>query len=336
MKNKSVRTIADIAEIAGVSKSTVSRALNDSPLVSAKTKDRVQAIASEHGFELNAQARRLSTRRSRTIAFVTHAHHGCFSWVDLFDFELLGGITQGLSERGYDLLVVHVGPKDRSWARTYLETGRVDGFVLMTSSSKQTHVQHLLEIEAPFIGWGFPLPGQSYCSVICDDRAGGRIATEHMLRDGRHRIAFVGGWPGETEVKRRYEGYVDALGAAGQDVDPKIVGYGNYKDTVAADVIGQMLDKTPDLDGVFVNSDIMAIAVMDVIRERGKRVPEDIAVIGYDDLSIAAFANPPLTTVRQNVPEAGRLLAKNLIEFLETGLITNVMLPVELIVRSSA
>lgn len=336
MSTDRIRTIADIARIAGVSKSTVSRALNDSPLVSVETKERIHAIAREHDFERNAQARRLSTRQSKTIAFVTHAYHTCFSWVDLFGLELLGGITQGLSEQGYDTLVVHVDPKDTSWARKYMETGRADGFILQTSSRKQTHVKHLLKIEAPFIVWGSPMAGQSYCSAIGDDRTGGRLATERMIQDGRQRIGFIGGWPGETEVERRYEGYADALRSAGRDVDPEIVGYGNYMDTVAADVMRELMGKSPDLDGVFVNSDIMAIAVMDVVRQQGKRVPEDIAVVGYDDLSIAVHSNPPLTTVRQNVPEVGRLLAKNLVSYLETGLVTNVMLPVELVVRSSA
>jgi len=333
---KDVRTIADIARIAGVSKSTVSRALNDSPLVSIETKERIRAIAREHQFEINAQARRLSLRRSRTIAFVTHAYHSNFSWVDLFGLELLGGITQGLSEQGYDALVVHVDPKDTSWARTYLDTGRADGFILQTSSRKQTHVKHLLEIDAPFIVWGFPTAGQSYCSVICDDRTGGRLATEHMIRDGRQTIAFIGGYPGETEVERRYAGYADALNAAGRTVKSSIVVYADYMDTVAAEAIGQLLAAAPDIDGVFVNSDVMAIAVMDAIRRTGRRVPDDVAVVGYDDLSIAAHTNPPLTTVRQNVPEAGRLLAQNLVEYLKTGLVTNVMLPVKLVVRESA
>jgi DNA-binding LacI/PurR family transcriptional regulator len=114
------------------------------------------------------------------------------------------------------------------------------------------------------------------------------------------------------------------------------VTYGDFSNTSGAQAMRELLSYAPDLDAVFVNSDLMAIAAMDVIREHGRRVPEDVAVIGYDDLSIAAHSNPPLTTVRQNIPLAGKLLAENLIQYLESGTITHVATPVELIVRKSA
>jgi len=335
MSSETVRTISDIARLAGVSKSTVSRALSDSPLVADETKERILAIARQHRFQVNAPARRLSLRRSRTIAFVTHAYHKDFSWADLFGLEILGGITRGLHESGYDTLVLHVDPKDTKWARQYLDTGRVDGFILQTSARKQYHVKTLLEMGAPFIVWGFPQPGQSYCSVTGDDLTGGRLATEHLIRAGRKRIAFLGGSLGEPEVKHRYAGYEAALRDAGRDVDRELIGYGDYSDTSGAAVMRSLLERAPDLDAVSVNSDLMAIAAMDVIRKEGRRVPDDVAVVGYDDLSIAAHSNPPLTTVRQNVPEAGRLLARNLVEYLQTGMVTNVTVPVELVVRES-
>lgn len=336
MNDKDVRTIADIARLAGVSKSTVSRALNDSPLVAEETKDRIRAIARQHRFHVSAPARRLSLRKSRTIAFVTHAYHTCFSWVDLFGLEILGGITRGLYEMGYDTLILHVDPKDTSWIAQYLETGRVDGFILQTSMRKQFHVKALLKAGAPFIVWGAPLPGQRYCSVIGDDASGGRLAVQHLIETGRQRIAFIGGHPGEAEVSGRYQGYESALQEAGREVDEALVGYGDYSDVSGAREMNALLNRSPDLDAVFVNSDVMAIAAMDAIRERGKRIPEDVAVIGYDDLSIAAHTHPPLTTVRQNVPEVGRLLARNLVEYLETQMVTNVTVPVELVVRASA
>ena len=336
MNDESVRTIADIARLAGVSKSTVSRALSDSPLVADETKDRIRAIAREHKFQVSAPARRLSLKRSRTIAFVTHAYHTCFSWVDLFGLEILGGITRGLYELGYDTLIAHVDPKDTTWIAQYLGTGRVDGFILQTSSRKQYHVKELLKAQAPFIVWGAPLPGQSYCSVIGDDVTGGRLATQHMISRGCRRIGFIGGHPGEMEVMGRYRGYERALQEAGLEIDEALTAYGDYSDVSGAAEMNGLLDRAPDLEGVFVNSDVMAIAAMDALRERGRRVPEDVAVIGYDDLSIAAHSHPPLTTVRQSVPEVGRILARNLVEYLETKMVTNVTVPVELVVRESA
>jgi DNA-binding LacI/PurR family transcriptional regulator len=336
MSAKSVRTIADIARLAGVSKSTVSRALNDSPLIGEETKAHIRDLARQHNFQINAPARRLSMKQSRTIAFVTHAYHKDFSVADLFGLEIMGGVSSGLASRDYDLLVIHVDPHDTKWAHQYFDTGRVDGFILMTATRKQSHVKALLELGAPFIIWGIPQPREKHCSVTGDNINGGRLATEHLIGLQRKKIGFLGGPPEELEVQQRQAGYESALKESGSDVDPAIIDYGDFSDTSGAETIKRMLKKVPDLDAVFVNSDLMAITAMDELREQGRRVPEEVAVIGYDDLSIAQHSNPPLTTIRQNIPLAGKMLAQNLIEYLQTGVVTNVSIPVELIVRKSA
>lgn len=336
MSSKTVRTIADIARLAGVSKSTVSRALNDSPLIGEETKARIRSLARQHNFQINAPARRLSMKQSRTIAFVTHAYHKDFSVADLFGLEIMGGISSGLASREYDLLVIHVDPNDTKWAHQYFDTGRVDGFILMTSTRKQSHVKALLEIGAPFIVWGAPQPKQKYCSVAGDNFNGGRFATEHLISIKRKKIGFIGGPSDDLEVLHRQAGYESALKEAGREVDATLIDYGDFSNTSGAEAMKRLLKRVPDIDAVFVNSDLMAIAAMDEIREHERRVPEDIAVVGYDDLSIAGHSNPPLTTIRQNIPLAGKLLAQNLIEYLQTGMVTNVSIPVELILRKSA
>jgi DNA-binding LacI/PurR family transcriptional regulator len=336
MSIKPVRTIADIAKLAGVSKSTVSRALNDSPLIGEETKELIRSLARQHNFQINVPARQLSMRQSRTIAYVTHAYHEEFSVADLFGLEIMGGISAGLAKLGYDLLVIHVDPHDTKWIHQYFDTGRVDGFILMTSTRKQVHVKALLETSAPFIIWGVPQQNQKYCSICGDDFNGGKLATEHLLRLGRQRIGFIGGPSDEMEVQYRLAGYQAALKEAGMKVDPVLIDYGDYSNTSGAETVKRLLVKAPNMDAVFINSDLMAIAAMDAIRENGHRVPEDIAVIGYDDLSIAEHCNPPLTTIRQNIPNAGKLLAKNLIQYLQSGMVTNVSIPIELIVRVSA
>jgi DNA-binding LacI/PurR family transcriptional regulator len=335
MSTKRVKTIADIAQLAGVSKSTVSRALNDSPLIGEETKERIRSIAREHAFQINAPARRLSLKQSRTIAFVTHAYHKEFSVADLFGLEIMGGISSGLHASGYDMLVIHVDPRDTLWAHQYLDTGRVDGFILMTSTRKQHHIKTLLEMGAPFIVWGIPQPNQSYPSVTGDNLNGGRLAAEHLIVSGREKIAFLGGPPEELEVRQRYQGFEAVLSQAGRSIDPALVAYGDFSNTSGAAAMETLLERAPDLEAVFVNSDMMAIAAMDTIRAHGRRVPEDVAVIGYDDLSIAQHSNPPLTTIRQNIPMAGKLLAQNLIQYLQTGLVANVSIPVELVIRRS-
>jgi len=328
-------TVADIARMAGVSKSTVSRALNDSPLISLETRQRIQAIARQHNFQINIPAQRLSRKESRTIAFVTHGYHKEFSVADLLTLEIMSGITAGLSASGYDMLVVHVDPHDSGWARQYLDTGRVDGFILMTSTRKQHHIKTLLEIGAPFIIWGIPHDYQC-CSVCGDNITGGRLAGEHLVRSGRRKIAFLGGPAYELEVQRRFAGFSAALQTAGLEVEERFTAYGDYSNTSGGIAMQKLLDQAPELDAVFVNSDLMAINAMDVLRASGRRVPEDVAVVGYDDLSIAEYATPPLTTIRQNLPQAGRILAQNLIQYIQTGIITNVSTPVSLVVRKSA
>jgi DNA-binding LacI/PurR family transcriptional regulator len=340
MSIKPVRTIADIARLAGVSKSTVSRALNDSPLIGEETKAKVRSLARQHNFQINAPARRLSMKQSRTIAFVTHAYHKDFSVADLFGLEIMGGISSGLASREYDLLVIHVDPNDTKWAHQYYNTGRVDGFILMTSSHKQSHIKAIMEAGAPFIIWGVPRPNdrpkQNYCSVTGDNFSGGRLAGEHLLGINRKMIGFIGGPPDDLEVQQRQAGFERALKESGREVNSTLIDYGDFSNTSGAEAMKRLLRKAPDIDAVFINSDLMAIAAMDEIRNQGRTVPEDIAVVGYDDLSIAEHSNPPLTTIRQNIPLSGKLLALNLIEYLQTGIVTNVSIPVELIVRESA
>jgi DNA-binding LacI/PurR family transcriptional regulator len=337
MTPKSAQTIIDIARLAGVSKSTVSRALSDSPLLSAETRERIQRIAREQNFQINLPARRLTTKESRTIAFVTHGQHKEFSFTDLFALELLSSVSRGLAENGYDLLMVQVDPYGCcDWSEDYLGSGRADGFILMTSTRKNTHIKSLLEGKAPFIVWGVPLPGYSYPSVTGDNFAGGKLAAEHLVKIGRRKIVFLGGPEDELEVKRRYEGFALALKEAGLEHDPTRVGYSEYWNITTSQTLQALLEQAPDMDAVFACSDLMALDVMDVLRASGRRVPEDVAVIGYDNLSIAQISNPPLTTVDQNLPQAGRLLAQNLIQYLKTGVVTNVAVPVSLVVRKSA
>lgn len=335
MADKTVRTIADIARIAGVSKSTVSRALSDSALISEETRTRIQAIAREHNYQINQPARSLSMKQTRTIAFVTHGHYKNICIEDLFLLEMLGAISTNLAAINYDLLMVHVDPYDTDWINDYLYSGKVDGFVLMTSTRKQHHIQKLVELEAPFIAWGLPIPGGQFCTVTGDSLNGGCLATEYLLSLGKQRIAFLGGPAEELEVQQRFQGFSNAHLKAGLQPDLNRVVFDDFSSDAGTRMMHKLLDQAPDLDAIFANSDLIAIGAMNAIRERGLRVPEDISVIGYDDISLAKHSNPPLTTIRQNIPESGRLLVQNLVQYLETGVVTNVAVPVDLIVRES-
>jgi DNA-binding LacI/PurR family transcriptional regulator len=336
MSKESVRTLEDIARLANVSTSTVSRALNDSPLLNQETKNRIRKIAQEHHFRTNASARNLRMRQSRTIAFVASSSIPEFvASDDLFGMELLGGIGNGLRALGYDLLIAYNNPRDTTWAHEYLDSGRVDGFILMTSNHEPATIKTLVDMGAAFIGWGTPVPGFNYCSVSGDNLAGGTLATRHLMGIGRQRIAFLGGPQESLTVQNRLKGYENALLSAGQSVVPQRVAYSDYSYASGMAAMQRLMEQSPDLDAVFVNSDLMAIGAIHVIQKHGKRVPEDIAVVGYDDLPIALYNNLPLTTIRQDLRLAGKLLAQNLIQYLQEGTLTTVTLPVELVVRAS-
>lgn len=336
MPKKTVHTLEDIAQIAGVSRSTVSRALNNSALISQETRERIQAIAQEHDFRMNVAARNLRLQQSNTIAFVAPIYNSRFLSVeDLFGMAVMSEIGKGLYALGYDLLTIYADLKDTEWVQTYLDSNRVDGFILLGSNYRKAHVDALMAANAPFISWEIPPADLSYCSVSGDNVMGGKLATQHLIDTGRQQIAFLGGPEDERTVKRRFEGYQTALQAAGRSIDPNLVVYGNYTYPSGISAMERLLAQAPEVDGVFVNSDLMAIGAISAIQQAGKQVPADIAVVGYDDLAIAAYNNLPLTTIRQNFALIGQLLAENLIQYLQTGEITNVTTPVELVIRKS-
>lgn len=335
MSTEKLKSIDEVARLAGVAKSTVSRALNDSPLISAETKARILAIAAEHHFKPSSVARNLSLQSTRTIAFVNCAYCGtdcCIS--DQFSLEIMGGLAIGLHDLGYDLLVLHIDPADTDWASQYLDSGKVDGFILMTAHNKRHHIDRLVQMGAPFIIWG-PAEGE-FCTVAGEDRKGGRMATERLLTLNRSHVGFLGGPRVEAEVQLRHKGYIDALEAANIGFDPRLVYYGDYSARIAARAVEVLLEREPRLDALFAGSDVMAISAMRALAAHGRRVPEDVAVVGYDDLSLASYATPALTTVSQNVNLAGRLLGRDLVSYLERGVVTHSIVPVHLIGRESA
>ncbi len=336
MGTKTVKTIEDIAKLANVSKSTVSRALNDSSLINPETRDRIKAIAEEHNFCMNLPARNLSRRQSCTVGFVTHSHQCGFTVEDMFGLEIMSAIGSGLDELSYDLLLIHMKPRDTSWAHQYFDSGRVDGFIMMKTGRGHNYAKLLAEMGAPFIIWGVPDPEVNCCTVTGDNMSGGMLATEHLIRIGRKKVAILGGPEYDLEGQQRMKGYETAMQNAGRKIDPDLMVYGDYYLDSGKSGMQQLLEKTPDLDAVFVCGDVMAIGAIDVIQSSGRRVPEDVAVVGYDDLAIATYNNLPLTTVRQNIQMSGKLLAQNLVQSIKTGVVTHVTVPVELVVRKSA
>jgi DNA-binding LacI/PurR family transcriptional regulator len=331
------KTIADIARLAGVSKSTVSRALNDSPLIGIETKDRIRAIAAEHDFAMNESARRLSRRQTNVVGLVM------FDWgvakrQDIFMLEVMGGISTGLHEVGYELLILQPRHDDKGWAKRAVESGRADGFVLHHAQCAPRQLTELVASGVPFAVWGARPGDGEYSSVVGDSVTGGRLATEHLIAGGRRRIAMIGGPPTSREIAERRAGYEAALATAGIELDETLIEHLQWTDPDegAAEAVDRLLTRAPDIDAIFAHSDRWALGTLLELRERGIDVPGDVAVVGYDDIATAAYSNPPLTTIRQDADLIGRLLSRALVQQLQTGALTNVTLPAELVVRESA
>jgi DNA-binding LacI/PurR family transcriptional regulator len=337
LMGKTVKTIADIAKIASVSKSTVSRALNDSPLISQETRKKIKAIALENQFEVHQGARCLSLSRSQTIALIIPlAPHKEHFITDPFFVELLRGIMVAIGQHHYDLLIGQPQKHDTCEIQRYIDSKRADGLILMGGcmSYLDKFIDPLAQ-SIPAIVWGTD-KSQRFCSVDCDNLNGARLATQHLLQMGRQKIALLGGFQTAPEMPLRYQGYTDMLRESGDQFDPTLVTYGDYSSSSGYTLMRQLLQHTPDIDGVFACSDLMAIGAMEALREHSRRVPEDVSVVGFDDVPLAEHCSPPLTTIRQNISKAGEVMVHNLVQYLQDGIISRTILPVELVVRKSS
>ena len=312
----------------------MSCALNDSRL-SRRRRKRASGRWPTSGFEPNAAAQQLSLQRSNVIALLTPPYKSDTGMADAFMLELMGGITDGLVSNGYDLLVARVHSDDTDWVRRYYDSGRVDGFIATAATCKPGVLRKLAEAGAPLIVWGASHEAATHCSVLGDNLTGGRLATAHLIERGRRRIGFLGGPAQDPQVRDRLRGYEAALAEAGIAVDSALVVHVEWGGAGAdpTESIATLLDY--EVDAIFANSDLLAAAALADVRGRGLQVPEDVAIVGYDDSTLARSTSPPLTSVSQNGPLAGRTLATTLIEHLKTGVVMTATLPAKLVVRES-
>jgi len=334
------KKLADIARLAGVSKSTASRALQDSPLISLETKATVQAIARQHNYKPHLLARNLALKRSNTIALVLPIDPATDEILsNPFILKFLGVVGSVLRQQGYDMLVSQTNFIDEQVDTRYHSSGLVDGYILLGRGKDDTHLNELVAKGVPLVVWGPMLPGQKYCSVGIDNIAMARVAVQHLINLGRRRIAII---TDDTRNKRlegslRYQGYEEALVQAKLAVDLKLVAYATFSGESGYEAMKQLLESSPDLDAVFVAySDVVAIAAMQALREAGRRVPEDVSLVGFDNIDMTAFTNPPLTTVSQCLRQGGvALLVQKLLQKISGEKTSSAMVEGELIVRQS-
>ncbi|GEQ96383.1 LacI family transcriptional regulator [Iodidimonas gelatinilytica] len=334
--DRSLYRLEDLAELAGVSISTVSRALNDSDLVSERTKARIRQIAQTHNYAGRLRDKLDPVRpTSRTISAVIPPPQGRDQRIsDPFLLDLLGGLADQMIERDCDLLISHVMPSDLDGMLSLLSSGRSDGLIFLGQSTVHEDLNSLADRGVPFVVWGARLPNQKYCTVGSDNLKGGHRATSHLIRLGRRRIAFIGDVE-PPELRLRFDGYKQALEDAGIAFDPDLVRPAHFSLESAMEAVESLLESGTEFDGVVAASDLIAIGAVRGLMKSGMHVPEDVSVVGYDDVRMAAYSSPALTTISQDVGKAGRLLVSKLLRILDGQGVRSELLPTELIVRES-
>jgi len=331
----SLYRLEDLARLAKVSISTVSRALNNSPLVSDRTKKKILAIAQANKYEGRLKDKIFVGEPSNTVSVLIPPPQGRDTRLsDPFLLDLIGGIGDALKERDCDLLISHVTPTDLRSVAGLVGSGRTGALIFLGQSTLHDQLNELAQNGVPFVVWGAQLPGQQYCSVGSDNLQGGHRATRHLLRLGRKRIAFVGDTVA-PEVQLRFEGYQQALEEAGIEFDPGLVRPAHFFPESAMEAIEVLLERDIEVDGIVAASDMIAMGAVRGLIKNNIKVPEQVSVIGYDDVHVAAYSSPSLTTIRQDVAKAGRLLVGKALRIMEGESALSAVMPAELIVRES-
>ncbi|PGH51997.1 LacI family DNA-binding transcriptional regulator [Streptomyces sp. Ru87] len=330
-------TIHDVAREAGVSRGTVSRVLNGGHNVSPASADAVNAAIRRTGYVVNRHARSLITGRSDSVAFLLTEPQERFFEDPNFNV-LLRGCTQALAAHDIPLLLMIAGnePERRRISR-FITAGHVGGVLLVSSHSGNPMAERLVKAGIPVVACGKPL-GQSrmLAYVAADDRDGAREMVGHLIRTGRRRIATVTGPPDTPGGVERLAGYRETLAEHGMPVDERLVVPGDYSRSSGEAAAAELLRRAPDTDAVFVASDLMALGVMTALEQAGRRVPEDVAVAGFDDSPAALDSRPALTTMRVQWDRMSSEMVRVLLARIAGEEPSAVILPTELVRRDSA
>jgi DNA-binding LacI/PurR family transcriptional regulator len=331
-------TVEDVARLAGVSRATASRVVNDSPRVSPEARDAVRRAIEELGYVPNRAARSLMTRRSDSIGVVI-LEPATRLFGDPFFGHLLLGINAGLADSDVQLvLLMAQDRREEARVEKYLDAGHVDGAILVGPHGDDPLPMRLARRRVPIVLSGRPLDGGGLSYVDSDNRNGARMAVSHLVAGGRRSVATIHGTLDLASARDRLDGYRDALTDAGYILDATLEAAGNYSPTMAAEAMRVLLERRPDLDGLFAASDSMAAAAVGVLLDAGRRIPEDVAVVGFDDTPVAMTVRPTLSTVRQPIEAMGREMSRLLLRRIEDpgDAPSQVVFATELVVRESS
>ena len=324
-----------IAKLSGVSRSTVSRVINDDPNVSDITREKVMAVVRQVNYVPNAAARGLAAGRTHVLGLVIPVGVAAL-FADPYFPILIQGVSSTCNAREYSVMLWLAEPEyERRMVRQIMYSGLVDGVIVTSMLMNDTLLQALADGDLPYMLIGRHPTDSRVSYVDADNQAGAREAVTHLLRLGRLRIATITGPQNMIAGADRLIGYRAALRDRGLMSDPNLIAEGDFTEAGGYRAMQQLLARS--LDAVFVASDMMAIGAIRTLHEAGLRVPEDVAVVGFDDLPLAARTDPPLTTVRQPIHRLGAATVDTLVDLIEhpDSSPRRTVLPTELVVRAS-
>ncbi len=332
-------TSFDIAHIAGVSQPTVSRALRGDRAISQSTRERVQRIANDLHYTVDKHASALRSQRSNTIALLFFEDPTPDqSMINPFFLSMLGSITRACANRGLDLLISFQRLED-DWHVNYQDSNKADGIILLGYGDYTVYAPRhaqLVQQGTHFVRWGSVSDDASGATIGSDNVGAGRMAGAHLIEKGRKQIAFLGHGDGHyPEFAERYLGLCQIMQEHGLTVDPAL-----QRDAITTEQAGHaamvdLLQSGQPIDAIFAASDLIAVGAMRALAEAGIAVPDDVAIIGFDDIPAASQCSPPLTTIMQDLSAAGERLLEAMVAKIEGRAMPSPLLPTRLIVRAS-
>ncbi|MEQ8676338.1 MAG: LacI family DNA-binding transcriptional regulator [Aggregatilineales bacterium] len=330
-------TLEEIAKIAGVSRATVSRVVNDHPNIRLEVRQRVQDVIDKTGYEPNRAARSLASNRSNIIGLFKPLVGLSDLFIDPYYPKLMNGISRECNDLDYvlTLFIFENRKEEKAKFNRIINSGLIDGLIITASAIDDPFVPVLKQRNIPFVMVGRAPQDANVSFVDAENIAGGYMAASHLIRTGYKRIACIAPELSTGVGEDRLKGFLNAFKERQIEVDKSLIVEGDFTFAGGAKMMRQLLPLKPD--AVFAGSDAMALGAMQAIQESGLRVPEDVAVVGFDDFPSASNSSPMLTTIRQPVEQTGSIAVRTLIDIIDTGssIPRNTILPVELVIRGS-
>jgi len=330
--------LEDIAKLAGVSRSTVSRVVNDSPHVSAATRKRVEKIIQNNGYHPNAAARSLASQRTNMIGLVIPRSTSAF-FTDPYFPQLTQGVSFACNNHHLTLSLFLVGNQDQEDENEItprlLRRGMLDGILLQSGNSDDNLFRRLISSHLPVLVLGRPFEEKSVNYIDVDNVSAAKQATTHLISLGYQRIGMITGAIHSTTSIDRQAGFVQAMSEAGREIDPSLIAEGDFSENSGYIAMKKLLPFRPD--AIFAQSDVMAIGAMRAVQEAGLEIPKDVAFVGFDDLPVASTLPIKLTTVHQPITHFGIKAVDLLIDMIEKGTkpAKRMILDTELVIRDT-